>query len=72
MELHPLNIQMSQLESSQLANAEIKAAFGDFDTQWKSISQWEQGKLMEMFVELVEYEPHDVEALSGDELDNTL
>ena len=48
------------IESSELADAEIKAAFGDFDTLWKSVSQREQGKLMEVLVERVEYDPHDV------------
>ena len=51
---------MSQLESSELADAKIKAAFGDFDTLWKSVSQWEQGKLIEVLVERVEYDPHDI------------
>ncbi|HUP77030.1 MAG TPA: hypothetical protein VM260_00620 [Pirellula sp.] len=60
LELHQLHIRMSQLESSELADAEIKASFGDFDTLWKSGSQREPGKLMEMLVERVEYDPHDV------------
>ena len=60
LELHQLLIRMSQLESLELADAEIKAAFNDFDTLWKSVSQREQGKLMEVLVERVEYDPHDV------------
>ncbi len=59
-ELHQLHIHISQLASSQLADEEIKAAFSDFDTLWKSVSQREQGKLMEVLVERVEYDPHDV------------
>lgn len=39
LELQQLRIRMSQLESSELADAEIRAAFGDFDTLWKSVSQ---------------------------------
>jgi len=60
LELHQLHIRMSQLESSQLADAEIQAAFGDFDTMWKSLPQREQGKLMDVLVERVEYDPVDV------------
>ena len=60
LELHQLHIRVSQLESSQLEDAEIKAAFGDFDTLWKSVSQREQGKLMEVLVERVEYDPDEV------------
>ena len=60
LELHQLNTRISQLKSSQLADAEIKAAFSDFDTLWRSVSQREQGKLMEVLVERVEYDPHDV------------
>ena len=59
-ELHQLLIRISQLKASQLADAEIKAAFSDFDTLWRSVSQREQGKLMEVLVERVEYDPHDV------------
>ena len=33
------------IESSQLADAEIRAAFSDFDTLWKSVSQREQGRI---------------------------
>ena len=32
----------------------------DFDTLWKSVSQREQLKLMEVLVERVEYDPHEV------------
>ena len=60
LELHQLHTRISQLASSELADAEIRAAFGDFDTLWKSVSQREQGKLMEVLVERVEYDPHDV------------
>ena len=60
LELHQLHIRISQLASSQLADAEIKAAFSDFDTLWKSVSQREQGKLMEVLVARVEYDPQDV------------
>ena len=60
LKLHQLHIQMSQLDSSELADAEIRAAFNDFDTLWKSVSQREQLKLMEVLVERVEYDPHDV------------
>ena len=60
LELHPRHIRMSQLESSQLADEEIQAAFGDFDALWKSLSHREQGKLMEVHVERVEYDPDDV------------
>ena len=60
LELHQLHNRVSQLELSELADAEIKAAFGDFDTLWKSVSQREQGKLMEVLVERVEYDPNDV------------
>ena len=60
LELKQLHIRISQLESSQLADAEIQAAFGDFDTLWKSVSKREQGKLMEVLVERVEYDPQDV------------
>ena len=60
LELHQLHIRINQVESSQLADAEIQAAFGDFDTLWKSVSQREQGKLMEVLVERVEYDPHEV------------
>ncbi len=48
LELHQLHIRISQLKASQLADAEIQVAFGDFDTLWKSVSQREQGKLMEV------------------------
>ena len=60
LELHQLHIRMNQLKSSQLADAEIQAAFVDFDNLWKSMSQREQGKLMEVLVERVEYDPHEV------------
>ncbi len=60
LELQQLRIRMTELESSELVDAEIRAAFGDFDTLWKSVSQREQGKLMEVLVERVEYDPHDV------------
>ena len=32
----------------------------ELDTLWKSVSQREQGKLMEVLVERVEYDPHEV------------
>ena len=32
----------------------------ELDTLWRSVSQREQGKLMEVLVERVEYDPHDV------------
>ena len=52
--------QLARDHAEQLADAEIQAAFGDFDTLWKSVSQREQGKLMEVLVERVEYDPHEV------------
>ena len=63
LELQQLHIQMTELASSELADAEIRAAFNDFDTLWKSVSQREQLKLMEVLVERVEYDPHDVAIL---------
>ncbi len=51
---------MTELESSQLADAEIRAAFGDFDTLWKSLSQREQVKVMKLLVERVEYDPNAI------------
>jgi len=60
LELHPLHIRISETESMQLADEEIQAAFGDFDTLWKSLFQREQGKLTKVLVGRVEYDPHDV------------
>ena len=60
LELQQLHIQMTELALSELEDAEIGAAFSDFDTLWKSVSQREQLKLMEVLVERVEYDPHDV------------
>ena len=60
LELQQLRIRMTELASSELADAEIRAAFSDFDTLWKSVSQRGQGKLMEVLVERVEYDPQDV------------
>jgi len=62
-ELHQLKIQVTELESSQLADEEIQAAFSDFDTLWNSLTQREQLKLMEVLVKRVEYYP-DEEAIS--------
>ena len=81
-ELHGLRSRMSQLQVMQLADAEVRTAFGDFESMWHTLAMREQVKLVRVLVERVEYDPNDtsvsvsfhasaIQSLSGESVDKT-
>jgi site-specific DNA recombinase len=58
-ELHGLRSRMNKLQVMQLADEEVRTAFGDFEKMWHTLTMREQAKLVRVLVERVEYDPSD-------------
>lgn len=58
-ELHVLRSKMNRLQVTQLADAEVRTAFSDFEKMWHNLTMREQAKLIRVLVERVEYDPSD-------------
>jgi len=58
-EIQVLQSRMRDLESSRLAEDEVRTAFGDFESMWSALTMREQVKIVKVLVQRVEYDPSD-------------
>jgi site-specific DNA recombinase len=52
-----LRDRAAELEAERIGEADVAAAFGDFDNVWKCLSPREQAKLLKLLVARVEFDP---------------
>jgi len=81
-EIQVLQSRMRDLESSRLAEAEVRTAFGDFESMWSALTMREQVKIVKVLVQRVEYDPSDtsvsvsfhpsaIQSLSSEQVDES-